>query len=95
MRRGLIETAIQEAVAEAVEQALSRVEEHRVPPAIDRKLIFSRQEAADLLGCSPQTVDRMARDGRLGFVEGVGQGRRYPAVELKEFIKRERRRERL
>ena len=39
-------------------------------------MYISKKEAAKRLGCAPQTVDRMVRDGELSAVEYYGR-RRY------------------
>jgi excisionase family DNA binding protein len=42
-------------------------------------------EVADLLGVSPKTVARWAKQGRLPFVRTLGGHRRYPEAAIREL----------
>jgi excisionase family DNA binding protein len=43
-------------------------------------------EVADLLGVSPKTVARWAKDGKLPFLRTLGGHRRYPEREIQELV---------
>lgn len=40
-------------------------------------------EVADLLGVSPKTVSRWAKEGKLPFLKTLGGHRRYPEAEIR------------
>jgi excisionase family DNA binding protein len=40
-------------------------------------------EVADILHCSPKTVSRWAKEGRLPFLKTLGGHRRYPEHEIR------------
>lgn len=40
-------------------------------------------EVAAILHCSPKTVSRWAKEGRLPFLRTLGGHRRYPEVEIR------------
>jgi excisionase family DNA binding protein len=45
-------------------------------------------EAAKILGKSPKTVSRWARDGRLPHIMTLGGHRRFPTAALNEIARR-------
>ena len=57
----------------------------------DKKL-FSREEAAEYLGVSTRTLDRIRADGRIAYVKLGGSGGRiaYLRDDIDAFIARQR-----
>jgi excisionase family DNA binding protein len=43
-------------------------------------------EVAQLLGASPKTVSRWAKEGKLPFLRTVGGHRRYPETEIRALL---------
>jgi len=43
-------------------------------------------EVAQLLGASPKTISRWAKEGKLPFLRTVGGHRRYPETEIRALI---------
>lgn len=56
----------------------------KVTHAPVERLLFSRREAAQMLGLCPSTVDNLLRAGKLPFVV-MGSRRLIPADALREF----------
>jgi excisionase family DNA binding protein len=42
-------------------------------------------EVADILHCSPKTVSRWAKEGKLPFLRTLGGHRRYPEAKIREL----------
>lgn len=53
------------------------------------RLLYSRKEAADMLGISPKTLLAEVRRGEIRYVL-VGKRRKYTRQDLEEFIERKR-----
>jgi excisionase family DNA binding protein len=43
-------------------------------------------QVAKLMGLSPKTVSRYAKEGKLPFVRTLGNHRRYPEAEIRELL---------
>lgn len=49
------------------------------------KLAYTRHEAAEALGLSLETIDKLTNRGELVSFK-VGRSRRYPADQLRNFV---------
>ncbi|MCG6926911.1 MAG: helix-turn-helix domain-containing protein [Acidobacteria bacterium] len=57
-------------------------------PESRRSRLLRRSEVADMLGVTPNTVSRWAREGRLPSVATLGGHRRYEVEVVEELMKR-------
>ena len=58
-------------------------------PAPGRTKLLRRKEVAEMLGVTPNTVSRWAREGRLPSVQTLGGHRRFEAHLIEELVRRE------
>jgi excisionase family DNA binding protein len=54
-------------------------------PANGQTNYISPPEVAEILHCSPKTVSRWAKEGKLPFMRTMGGHRRYPEREIREL----------
>jgi excisionase family DNA binding protein len=57
-------------------------------PEPRRLRLLRRSEVAEMLGVTPNTVSRWAREGRLPSVATLGGHRRYEVEVVEELLKR-------
>jgi excisionase family DNA binding protein len=57
-------------------------------PESRRSRLLRRSEVAEMLGVTPNTVSRWAREGRLPSVATLGGHRRYEVEVVEELMKR-------
>jgi excisionase family DNA binding protein len=57
-------------------------------PEPRRARLLRRSEVAEMLGVTPNTVSRWAREGRLPSVATLGGHRRYEVEVVEELLKR-------
>ena len=58
-------------------------------PGPTRGRLLRRKEVAEMLGVTPNTVSRWAREGRLPSVLTLGGHRRFQAQVIEELMQRE------
>jgi excisionase family DNA binding protein len=58
---------------------------NRTRPAPDTESLLYPNQVADLLGVSPKTVARWAKEGKLPFQRTLGGHRRYPEAAIREL----------
>ncbi len=59
--------------------------------SIDIQKLMTAQDVGEMLGISARTVNKLARNGKLGCVQITGRERRFTIRLLQEFIKAETR----
>lgn len=64
------------------EEAGKRNDEERVPIS----KLLSVRAVAEILGISAKTVNRLVRDGKLGFVQVTGKERRFTEEQIRAYI---------
>ena len=78
-----IKEAVEEIISPLLEK-IERLEKNRV--SIDDYRILKREEVAKYLNTTPEQIDRLARQGKINFIE-IDVKRRYRQIDVLNYLK--------
>ena len=78
-----IKEAVEEIIYPLLEK-IERLEKNRV--SIDDYRILKREEVAKYLNTTPEHIDRLARQGKINFIEIDGK-RKYRQIDVLNYLK--------
>jgi calcineurin-like phosphoesterase len=79
---------IKEAVLEVITPLIEEIEKLKTNDPLDLYSIITREQAAKHLGCTPESLDKLAREGKIGYIIRNGK-RKYRKIDVLNYLKNE------
>jgi hypothetical protein len=79
---------IKEAVLEVITPLLEEIEKLKTNDPLDLYSIIPREQAAKYLGCTPESLDKLAREDKIGYIIRNGK-RKYRKIDVLNYLKNE------